>query len=230
MERKSYYLIILLIALVVCAGVFLYQFNNDVATFMILNETEVAESGSFSGMLMDAYSYGVANQTVSYQTPNHETVNVTTDENGEFKVLDVDGDAVSSSFTLVVLGPQPKRVFTVSVQEPVRKLAGGSMFLLWYPVKKSASGSMFSISVFINGCFYNRLPSLNSDGRESGCPSSVFKKPVLNSPLFSCFFLPPEGFFLSSPVPAPYVFMDQRQLIRRNQMLFNLSSFLYASS
>ena len=96
MERKSYYLIILLIALVVCAGVFLYQFNNDVATFMILNETEVAESGSFSGMLMDAYSYGVANQTVSYQTPNHETVNVTTDENGEFKVLDVESGSDDS--------------------------------------------------------------------------------------------------------------------------------------
>ena len=90
MERKSYYLIILLIGLVICAGVFLYQFNNDVSTFMILNETEVAENGSFGGMLMDAYSYGVANQTVSYQTPNHETVNVTTDENGEFKVFNVE--------------------------------------------------------------------------------------------------------------------------------------------
>ena len=90
MERKSYYLIILLVALVICAGVFLYQFNNDVATFMIINETEVAENGSFAGMLMDAYSYGVANQTITYQTPNHETVNVTTDENGEFKVSNVE--------------------------------------------------------------------------------------------------------------------------------------------
>ena len=90
MERKSYYLIILLIGLVICAGVFLYQFNNDVATFMIINETEVAENGTFAGMLMDAYSYGVANQTVSYQTPNHEIVNVTTDENGEFKVFNVE--------------------------------------------------------------------------------------------------------------------------------------------
>ena len=90
MERKSYYLIILLVALVVCAGVFFYQFNNDVATVMIINETEVPENGSFAGILMDAYSYGVANQTVSYQTPNHETVNVTTDENGEFKILNVE--------------------------------------------------------------------------------------------------------------------------------------------
>ena len=57
MERKSYYLIILLVALVVCAGVFFYQFNNDVATVMIINETEVPENGSFAGILMDAYSY-----------------------------------------------------------------------------------------------------------------------------------------------------------------------------
>ena len=96
MEMKSYYLIILLAALVICAGVFFYQFNNDVATFMIINETEVAENGSFAGMLMDAYSYGVANQTITYQTPNHEIVMTTTDENGEFKVLQAEygsGDA-----------------------------------------------------------------------------------------------------------------------------------------
>ena len=95
MERKSYYLIILLVALVICAGVFFYQFNNDVATFMIINETQVAENGSFAGMLMDSYSYGVANQTISYRTPDNEIVNVTTDENGEFKVFDVKsaGDA-----------------------------------------------------------------------------------------------------------------------------------------
>ena len=89
MERKSYYLIILLIALVICAGVFFYQFNNDVPTFIIINETEVAQNGSFSGMLMDAYSYGVANQTITFHKPGHELgtlVDVTTDENGEFTI------------------------------------------------------------------------------------------------------------------------------------------------
>ena len=86
MEKKSYYLIILLIAFVICIGVFLYQFNNDVSTFIIINETEVQNNTSFSGLLMDAYSYGVANQTISYQTPNHEIINVTTDNNGEFRV------------------------------------------------------------------------------------------------------------------------------------------------
>ncbi len=89
MGRKSYYLIILLVALVICAGVFFYQLNNDVSTFMILNETEVAENGSFAGMLMDAYSYGVANQTVYYKAPDNEIIKVTTDENGEFKVFNV---------------------------------------------------------------------------------------------------------------------------------------------
>ena len=89
MERKSYYLIILLIALVICFGVFLYQFNNDVPTFIIINETEVAQNGSFSGMLMDAYSYGVANQTITFHKPGYQMgtiVDVTTDENGEFTV------------------------------------------------------------------------------------------------------------------------------------------------
>ncbi len=89
MERKSYFLIILLIGLVICVGVFWFQFNNDVATFIIVNETEVAENGSFSGMLMDAYSYGVANQTISFHKPGHEMGNIVvaqTDENGEFTI------------------------------------------------------------------------------------------------------------------------------------------------
>lgn len=89
MERKSYYLIILLVALSVCMGVFWFQFNNNVATFIIVNETEVAEGGSFSGMLMDAYSYGVANKTVTFHKPGGELgtlVDAVTDENGEFTI------------------------------------------------------------------------------------------------------------------------------------------------
>ena len=50
MERKSYYLIILLVAFVICIGVFWFQFNNDVATFIMINETEVAEGESFKPM------------------------------------------------------------------------------------------------------------------------------------------------------------------------------------
>ena len=89
MERQSYYLIILLVALAICFGVFWFQFNNNVATFMIINETEVAENASFSGMLIDSYSYGVANQTITFHKPGYEMgtlVDVVTDENGEFTI------------------------------------------------------------------------------------------------------------------------------------------------
>lgn len=89
MEKQSYYLIIILVAFVICIGVFLYQFNNEVPTFIIINETEVHENGSFSGMLMDAYSYGVANQTITFHKPGYKMgtiVDVVTDENGEFTI------------------------------------------------------------------------------------------------------------------------------------------------
>lgn len=89
MERKSKILIVLLVALVICVGVFWFQFNNNVATFMIVNQTEVTEGGSFSGILMDAYSYGVPNQTITFHKPGNEhgtLVDVTTDENGEFTI------------------------------------------------------------------------------------------------------------------------------------------------
>ena len=89
MEKQSYYLIILLVALVICFGVFWFQFNNAVPTFMIVNETQVHENGSFSGMLMDAYSYGVPNQTITFHKPGYEMgtlVDVVTDENGEFTI------------------------------------------------------------------------------------------------------------------------------------------------
>jgi len=89
-------------------GVFWFQFNNDVSTFIILNESEVAENGSFSGMLMDAYSNGVPNQTISFHKPGHEMGNVVvaqTDENGEFTIEnaeylpDVDKDNYYGNFT-----------------------------------------------------------------------------------------------------------------------------------
>lgn len=89
MERKSYYLLILLIALVICIGVFLYQFNNDVPTFIMINQTEVSENSSFSGMLVDAYGYGVPNQTVTFHKPGHEMgtiVDAVTDDKGEFTI------------------------------------------------------------------------------------------------------------------------------------------------
>jgi hypothetical protein len=89
MEKQSYYLIILLVAFVICIGVFWFQFNNDVPTFIIINETEVHENASFSGMLMDAYSQGVPNQTISFHKPGYQMGTIVvaqTDENGEFTI------------------------------------------------------------------------------------------------------------------------------------------------
>lgn len=89
MERKSIYLIIALIIFVICIGVFWFQFNNDVATMMILNETQVKENQSFKGQLIDSYGMGVANKTITYHKPGYELgeiVDVVTDENGEFLI------------------------------------------------------------------------------------------------------------------------------------------------
>ena len=89
MEKGSKYLIVLLVAFVICIGVFWFQFNNDVATYILINETEVAENGSFSGVLMDAYGYGVANQTITFHKPGYEMgtlVDVVTDEDGKFTI------------------------------------------------------------------------------------------------------------------------------------------------
>ena len=89
MEKQSKYLIILLVALVICIAVFWFQFNNNVSTVIIVNETEVPENGSFSGLLMDAYGYGVANKTVTFHKPGYEMgtlVDAVTDENGEFTI------------------------------------------------------------------------------------------------------------------------------------------------
>ena len=108
MERKSYYLIILLIAFVICIGVFLYQFNNDVPTFIMINETEVVENASFSGILSDAYGYGVPNQTIVFHKPGYEfgtVVDVVTDDTGRFTIEnaeylpDADKDNYYGDFT-----------------------------------------------------------------------------------------------------------------------------------
>ncbi|WP_295620750.1 hypothetical protein [uncultured Methanobrevibacter sp.] len=91
MERESYYFLLLLIGLAVCIGVFWFQFNNDVTTFMIVNATEVEGGGSFKGQLLDAYGQGVANKTITYHKPGYQMgtiVDTQTDENGEFFIED----------------------------------------------------------------------------------------------------------------------------------------------
>ncbi len=87
MEKQSYYFLILLVAFAICAGVFWFQFNNDVATFMIINNTEVQEGDTFKGALIDAYGMSVPNKTITYHKPGYQMgtlVDTQTDENGEF--------------------------------------------------------------------------------------------------------------------------------------------------
>ena len=90
MEKKSKYLIIMLVAFVICVGVFLYQHNNNVDTVIILNESKLIEGKSFSGMLLDSYGFGVANKTISYHQPgdqNGSLVNVTTNSDEKIKYV-----------------------------------------------------------------------------------------------------------------------------------------------
>lgn len=87
MEKQSKYLLIILVVFVLCIGVFLYQYNNDVSTVIIINQTEVAENGSFSGMLMDQYAQGIPNKTITYHKHGYELgtlVDVTTNKDGGF--------------------------------------------------------------------------------------------------------------------------------------------------
>ena len=87
MERESYYFLLLLIAFAICIGVFWFQFNNDVATFMIINNTEVQEGDTFKGALIDAYGMSVPNKTITYHKAGYQMgtlVDTQTDENGEF--------------------------------------------------------------------------------------------------------------------------------------------------
>ncbi len=88
---KTKYLVILLIILVICVGIFIYQFNNSVDTFISINETEVSENGSFSGMLIDAYGFGVANEKITFYKPgDNTTVTVTTNNDGIFTITNAE--------------------------------------------------------------------------------------------------------------------------------------------
>jgi hypothetical protein len=93
MERESYYFLLLLIGFTICIGIFWFQFNNDVTTFMIVNATEVSEGESFKGSLMDSYGQGVPNKTITYHKPGYQMgtlVDTQTDENGEFFIEKVE--------------------------------------------------------------------------------------------------------------------------------------------
>ena len=59
----------------------------------MINETEVAEGGSISGMLVDAYGFGVANQTITFHKPGYKMgtiVDAQTDEDGQFTITNAE--------------------------------------------------------------------------------------------------------------------------------------------
>lgn len=93
MEKQSYYFLLAIIVFIICIGVFWMQYTHDTPTYMIVNGSEVAEGGSFSGMLMDAYGQGVPNRTIVYHKPGYQMgtiVDTQTDETGEFTITNAE--------------------------------------------------------------------------------------------------------------------------------------------
>lgn len=91
MDNK--YLVILIVIFMICIGIFVFQLNNDVATVIIINETEIPENGKITGVLMDSFGNGVANKTITFHKPSYELgsiVTTTTNENGEFVINNVE--------------------------------------------------------------------------------------------------------------------------------------------
>ena len=89
---KTIYLIILIAVMLICFGIFFYQYTNDIQTFIIINETDVAENGTITGFLMDSYARGVENKTIYYhQAGDTKSAlhNVTTGKDGIFKIENV---------------------------------------------------------------------------------------------------------------------------------------------
>lgn len=89
---KTKYLIILIVAALICFSIFFYQFTSSVDTFIVINETGISENGTITGYLMDAYARGVENKTITYHQAGDNRsslVNVTTGPNGIFKIENV---------------------------------------------------------------------------------------------------------------------------------------------
>lgn len=83
------FLIVLIILAIICFGIFFFQFNNNVTTVILMNETKIPENGTAVGFLMDSYGRGVQNQTITYHQAGDAKdvfVNVTTDVNGRFEI------------------------------------------------------------------------------------------------------------------------------------------------
>ena len=101
---KTIYLIILIAVMLICFGIFFYQYTNDIQTFIVINETDVAENGTITGFLMDSYARGVENKTIYYhQAGDTKSAlhNVTTGKDGIFKIENVKNVPESGSNTIV---------------------------------------------------------------------------------------------------------------------------------
>ena len=89
MEKQSYYLLLALVVIAICLGVFWMQYTHDTPTYMIINGSEVTEGGSFSGLLMDAYGQPVPNRTITFHKPGYQMgtiVDTQTDDTGKFTI------------------------------------------------------------------------------------------------------------------------------------------------
>lgn len=101
---KTKYLILLIIAAVICFSIFFYQFSMaSVDTFIVINETETAENGTITGFLMDAYARGVENKTITYHQAGDDKskhVNITTGKDGKFVIENVKNvpDSTSNNY------------------------------------------------------------------------------------------------------------------------------------
>lgn len=87
MEKK--YLAILVVILIVCFGIFFYQMDNNIDTMIVFNGTEIPENGTAVGYLIDSFGRGIPNMTISFHQPGNGTVKVTTKENGEFLIENI---------------------------------------------------------------------------------------------------------------------------------------------
>lgn len=89
---KTKYLLILVVAMIICFGVFFYQMDHNLETVIVFNSTEIPENGTAVGFLMDSFGRGIPNKTITFHKPGNEMgtlVTVVTDENGTFLIKNV---------------------------------------------------------------------------------------------------------------------------------------------
>lgn len=86
---KTKYLLILVVLMIVCFGIFFYQMDHNLDTIIVFNSTEIPENGTAVGYLMDSFGRGIPNKTITFHKPGYEMgtlVTVTTDDNGTFYI------------------------------------------------------------------------------------------------------------------------------------------------